>query len=321
VLLFRTALLVVAAACVFAAEEKQFRLEGEIVPAASVQLTLHGSTTPFHEIALSDARGRFRFSRLLAGAYTLIFFIPGSGEFRQTVQVGPGTATPKGVVRVHLDIGSLTPVEGDTGSRFTASVSQLKIPDKATGEYRKAQQCLSRRDVAGAREHLLKAVEIAPQFVDAWNTLGTMAYQTRDFSEAEKYFREALKQDPQSYSPLVNLGGTLLTMQRDMEALDYNVRSVLARPEDPLANSQLGMNYAALGRLAQAVRYLKKAVELDPAHFSCPQLYLAQVYRQMGDPAAAADQLEGFLKYHPDWEQADALRESIRRLRSEAAAP
>ncbi len=312
----RAALALIGLAATLAAGGTSFRLEGEIVPPVSVAVNLQGSISPFRETTWSNAGGRFHFTHLDAGPYTLILFVAGSGEFRQTVQVGRGTADAKAVVHVRLNLDSIKPVESDKGDRFKVSVKELRIPDKATGEMRKAQDCLSRRDVKGARKHLERAVKLAPQFSEAWNTLGTIAYQSKDFVSAEKYFRQALRQDPDNYSPLVNLGGTLLSMQRAREALDYNIRAAIARPNDPLANSQLGMNYFALGKLSEGARYLRRAVELDPAHFSCPQLYLARIYEQMGNFDGAAGELEQFLKYHPDWPNAAALRAAITTLRA-----
>ena len=96
-------------------------------------------------------------------------------------------------------------------------------------------------------KHLERAVAIAPQFANAWNNLGTIAYQTQKYSRAEECFREALEQDPDSYEPLVNLGGVLINLHKLDEAWSYNVNAVLARPNDALANAQLGMTYFESG--------------------------------------------------------------------------
>jgi len=71
----------------------------------------------------------------------------------------------------------------------------------------------------------------------------TIAYQTRKFDRAEECFRQALDLNPAAFEPLVNLGGVLVTMHKLDEAADYNLRAVLARPNDALANSQLGQTY------------------------------------------------------------------------------
>ncbi len=128
-------------------------------------------------------------------------------------------------------------------------------------------------------------------------------------------FRRSLAEDPTAYEPLVNLGGALVTLNKLDEAMDYNLRAVLARPGDALANSQLGMTYMALGKLDLACKYLEVARSLDPAHFSHPQLLLAEIHFQQKQPAAAAEDLEDFLKHHPDAPNAASLRSVIAKLR------
>jgi Tfp pilus assembly protein PilF len=65
---------------------------------------------------------------------------------------------------------------------------------KISKEFEKATRKLGNRDSEGAIAHLKKAIEIAPQFIDAWNVLGTLAYKANQFPLAEG-FREALKHD------------------------------------------------------------------------------------------------------------------------------
>jgi tetratricopeptide (TPR) repeat protein len=159
--------------------------------------------------------------------------------------------------------------------------------------------------------HLKRATEIAPQFVAAWNQLGTIAYQSRRYGEAEKNFRRALDADSQAFEPLVNLGGVLLNLSRPQEALGYNREAVARRPNDALANSQLGLTYFDLNDLAQSEKYLRTAVRLDPAHFSHPQLVLGDIYLRRGDRPAAIAQLREFLSLHPDSPQAGDIRKEI----------
>ena len=143
----------------------------------------------FASIDPADLRGRFRFHKLSAGTYTLAVFEPERGEARQTIEVGPGTANSKGRVAVTLRMESAKFESNDaTKRRSIVSARELSIPVRARQEYGEAQKRLSRRDVDVAVAHLQRAVEIAPQFSAAWNQLGTIAYQTRKYPAAEKYF-------------------------------------------------------------------------------------------------------------------------------------
>ena len=307
-------ILLLAASAAPAQKPAEFELEGRIRPAARASVTLYGATSPFAASTLAGPDGRFRFRRLLAGAYTVAVFMPGRGEVRETVDIGPSLADRKGRVRISLDLKEAQFVEDRR--RHMVSARELAIPESARREYMEAQKLLSKRDVPAATARLERAVEIAPQFVAAWNNLGTIAYQSRDYATAEKHFRRALSEDPSAYEPLVNLGGALLSLLNPDEALPFNLHAVLSRPTDALANAQLGMTYFALGKLDLAEKYLVAARQLDPGHFSHPQLTLAEVYLRRKRYGQAAGELEDFLHRHPDWTGAAKMREAITGLRA-----
>ena len=298
------------------AGEAKYDVSGRVLPEAAAGVYLHGTLTPFTASTAADARGRFRFRDVLAGIYTLAAFVPGRGEARRTIEVGPSLADAKGRVTVTIEISDAKLESEDAPHRRAlVSARELSIPERARKEYQEAQKKLSRREVAAAVTHLERAVELAPQFSVAWNNLGTIAYQSRRYQDAERYFRQSLEQDPKAFEPLVNLGGVLLTLGKLDEALEYNVAAVLTRPNDALANSQLGMTYFAVNNLPLSQKYLEIAKRLDPAHFSLPQLTLAEIHLRRQEQALAADELEEFLRQHPDWEKAPDMRRAIAKMR------
>jgi Tfp pilus assembly protein PilF len=277
-----------------------YELTGRLEPPAAVPVFLHGATAPFESSTVSGADGRFRFAKLAGGTYTLAI-----SNAARTIEIGPGTADSKG----RLDV--VIKIDPGPSASATVSVKVLSIPERAMKEFEEATRCLSRRDSECASSRLRRAVEMAPQFTAAWNEMGVIAYQTRHYSDAEANFRKALDADAQAFEPLVNLGGVLLNLGKPREALGYNQRAVTRRPNDALANSQLGLSYFDLNDPKQAEHYLKIAVQLDPAHFSHPQLVLAEIYMRRGDRAAALLALRGFLAWHPDSPEAPGVREKI----------
>jgi uncharacterized protein HemY len=64
-----------------------------------------------------------------------------------------------------------------------------------------------------------------------------------------------------------------------------------------------------------AQKHLERARQIDPAHFSHPQLVLAEIHLRRGERREAADVLEEFLTYHPDWPHAAKMRQTIAELR------
>jgi Tfp pilus assembly protein PilF len=303
VLAIGATLLVLAAG----AADQKLEFRGTIEPApkkyASVQL--HGQDFPFEASTLSDLKGRFKFKKIDPGQYAVIIFVPGQGTSRRTVDLHAGRADEKGRITITVPY---EPSGESLEAATTVSVGELAIPKKAQREFGKAQKQLNKRDVEAAIAHLERAVELAPNFVGAWNNLGTIAYQSRRYRDAEKYFRTALRYEPGAYSPVVNLGGTLLSLSQYKEALKYNEYAVQMRPAEALPNSQLGMNFHYLGDDDSALKYLTEARRIDPNHFSHPQLLLARIYLSRGESKQAARELNDFLDRHPNSPSAEAAK-------------
>jgi tetratricopeptide (TPR) repeat protein len=299
----------------FAASPVEYELRGQLDGAGQALVSLFGSTTPFSTDAVSDSNGRFRFRKLLPGTYTMAVFVPGRGEARRTVEVGPSVAGRRRRVEIRWSLKDSDFVYKDAMKRrHSVQANELRVPQAARREFEHARRDLERRDVSSAVRRLERAVELAPHFAQAWNTLGTIAYQTRNFARAEECFRRSLEADAGAYEPLVNLGGVLVTLRKLDEALSYNLRAVLERPNDALANVQLGMTYFELGGFDLSARYLQKARDLDPAHFSHPQLLLAEIHLRRNERRDAADDLQDFLRHHPDWPHAEKVKATIAEL-------
>lgn len=299
---------------VCAQAQPKYTVEGRFQPPALGTVSVNAAASPFTTSVLSDPGGRFRVRNLEEGSYTLSIFVPNRGELRRTIVLGPSTVDKKRRLRLEL---AMDEYPLDREAAMNVSARQLSIPPEAHRAFADARKRLSRNEVEGAEEKLREAVKISPQFGEAWNHLGTIAYQTKRYALAEKMFRKALETDEQLYEPLVNLGGVLINLDRNREAERYNRHAVLRKPGDALAHAQLGMTLLYQGRFVEAETCLREAIRLDPAHFSYPQIHLAEALLRQGRPLETADVLEDFLRKNPDLPAANAIREQIRQLRSQ----
>lgn len=294
---------------------KVLRSDGKPFTGALPVVFVDGAFAPFALRVYAEKSGDFRIRGLNPGTYNLSVFVPGAGEWRRTIEVGPGTADAKGIVRVEARLAP----DFSQDDEHVVSAAELSVPAEAKRLYLKAEQQLGKMDVAGAAASLRKAVEIAPRFAAAWNRLGIIAYQSRKYDEAEELFRKALEQEPGSFPPLVNLGGALLSLGRFGESLEVNLRAARKKPDDPLAQSQLGMSYFMLGEYDRAEAALRHAKTLDPGHFTLPQLLLADIYEHRNNLEGAMLELESFLKLHPDSPRAPEVRARLDGLRKARA--
>src|SRR5712691_1209610 len=95
------------------AAEPRYELSGRIQLRTPASVSISGAATPFTAATISDAAGRFHFKRLEAGAYTIAVFVPGRGQARTTVEVGPSNADSRKHVEFTLNFKDSDFVFGD----------------------------------------------------------------------------------------------------------------------------------------------------------------------------------------------------------------
>jgi Flp pilus assembly protein TadD len=275
------------------ASDASFDLKGTVTGAEGVRglrVQLFSVQTSFTASAWVED-GRFRFPALAPGDYTVALVREGFGEARRTVVVSPSLAHDGTVTAV---------IPYEVSEAAAVSVRRLAVTRKAVELYERARRLLGEQDTGHASALLRRAVAEAPDFADAWNVLGVLAFEIGDLGEAERCYRQAAQADPEAFDAPLNLGALLLRTSRANEALPFHLRAASLRPADAGANAQLGMNYFQLGRFEEAEPFLAQARRLDPGHPSQPQLFLAEIYRLRGQHRAAADVLRELSALRPD---------------------
>ena len=313
--MFRPLAVTFLSALALIASDPSLQLDGHIegdAPVRSLRVTLFSVEHPYAESADVDHHGDFHFRNLAPGNYTVAVLRDGMGEVRRNVVISSAVAGNSGVVRTVIPYSLVEAAAHPAAG--TVSVRHASIPRHAAAKYADAQKRLAGRDPEGAVRSLEEAVSIAPEYSAAWNALGVIAFQNGDDSRAQGFFRRSLEADPDAFEPLVNLGGALLKAGLATDALPFNQRAVHDRPEDALANVQLGMTYFKLGRFDEAEPYLLAAKRLDRAQFSQPQIFLAEIYARRGNRAAAISELEDVLEIRPDGPLAPSIRRNLAQL-------
>jgi len=194
------------------------------------------------------------------------------------------------------------------------SARKLAVPDKARKEMIRAEEAQLKGDKGEALRHLERAIEICPAYADALNNLGTYYHRSGDYERSVQYFTNATRLDPEFFAAWVNLGGSLLALGKLQSALDANKRALELRPNDPLANSQVGINYFYLRNYAESKRFLEKVLSLDPYSANSPQLFLAHIAFAEKEQDSAQKYIRGYLELHPNSPQAPHLRRTLQNL-------
>lgn len=303
---------------------QQFRVVGQVELNANHQGGRASLESPDGKVVIRvyvDRDGEFEFRNLTPGSYWVVFSLTGFQDFRRSIEVRPSLADSNR--RIHIKIK--VPGKPRDPSQQTISVGQLQIPREAIREYHRARDAGG--DIKKVRKHLEQAIEIAPNFEEALNNLGTIYHRERNYIRAIELFERALEVNPESFPAQVNLGGSVfarigrnlgsVTIEENLQlerALRANTKALELRPDSSLANSQTGITLFFLRRYQEAIPYFEKVKELDPFSMNTPELFLSDIYLRNGDSDRAVKELESFLEKLPDHPRAPRVRRRLRGL-------
>jgi tetratricopeptide (TPR) repeat protein len=158
------------------------------------------------------------------------------------------------------------------------------------------------------RERLAKALPFAGLsesylFARNYLSLGFVFFERGYFEQAEAFFQQALKDDPQSAEALYGLGSAYLQQQKTNDARECFERVLQLHGSYPgtwpNAWNNLGILAAREGHSDLAIEHFERALEIDPDHSVALQ-NLGSAYRQKKDWPQAKRVLEKALTLNPD---------------------
>lgn len=144
-----------------------------------------------------------------------------------------------------------------------------------------AQEAQSRQDFSGAAEAYRVAVQLRPDLPELRANLGIMEYEAERFELAAVDLSAAVKMKPTLFSPTLFLGLDQLRLERPKDALPYLKKAEELNPADPQTPIAIGRAESSLRDYAAATAAYQRALALDskngPAWFDLGMTYLAQV--------------------------------------------
>ena len=268
------------------------------------------SMTRGEVIATTDQSGRFVFSRVGAGSYSIV--IDREDEFdavTQTVDVEPGRTPQTYSVSIRLSAKS-EPANKPSVLDARGSV----VPRRALELFRNSLKRSASKDHKGAIVLLRQAIEEYPDYEDALNEIGVQYMLINDLQKADEELAKALKLSPNSYAPLINRAITLFRQKKFDEA-DKLLRSAMkAKPTAALPYFYLGRSLTSQGLYDEGEKALRDAIKIGGGEMLEAYRMLANLYIEKGDDRRAAEELKLYLQLVPNAPDAIALRKIIQQL-------
>jgi hypothetical protein len=204
------------------------------------------------------------------------------------------------------------------------SVTTLKVPSKARGEYEKACDASLKKKFGDAERYSRRAIDKFQDYAAAWVMLGVVLDEQHKEQEARDACSHAATIDG-NYLPAYLCMAEFSARHREWERLLTlaNAALGLSVENKGYAYYYRAMAYLYLHDPVEAQKNAIEAEQNDVNHNYLPlYLLLAQIYEAEGDKPAAANQLREVLKHQMTREQQEAVKEYLAKLGAkETSAP
>ena len=217
-----------------------------------------------------------------------------------------------GTITLHREEGS-----GDAAPSSTSAAA----PKDATKAFDKARSEWIDRKPDRAQKDLQKAVEIYPQYAEAWYQLGKLQEASKS-PEAWKSFSKAVEIDPKFALPYEHMAPLAAEAGKWPELVDVTNRALALNPRGTLDI----WYYNALGnfqtqKMDVAQTSAVKSLSMDPLHMQPnTEQMLAVILSQKGDTAGALEHLRNCLTYFAPGPNLELVKQQIAQLDPSAAS-
>jgi tetratricopeptide (TPR) repeat protein len=199
----------------------------------------------------------------------------------------------------HYGMGNVYLQEKACDHAFSEFQAALQIKPDYAEAWNNAGFSLAR---AGKTEAALPyyqhALQLQPAYGDAWLNLGNAFLQKQDWAEAVNCYQKATLISPDNTDIQGNLGIALFHLGKADEAIRHFQIARQLNPNDAQAVFNVGNALAQTGKTGEAIPYLQAALRLDPsydqAHFA-----LGLAFARTGQAAEAITQYKAALRSAP----------------------
>ena len=157
--------------------------------------------------------------------------------------------------------------------------------------------------ITSAEKNYLQAISFNPQFSMAYNNLGAIYLNLKDYHEAIKCFSQAISTDPNNSFAYNNLGNAYKDLDEKDKAIKNYKLALKVNPKMLDSYNNLGVISFDQGKYLDAIKYLNKALKIDPDYSPC-RFHLAIAYAKNNDLPLAIENLVQYSKLVPDDDKA-----------------
>jgi Tfp pilus assembly protein PilF len=282
----------------------------------------------------TDTSGNFRLPSVHGDGYDVVIRIEGYLDHSERISAYGCRTQTRTFFMQRAPYHAFLDFSGEVNEVVDAAEFSQKVPREVLKEFEKARNDRSQNNNFRARKRLEEIVKSAPDFYEGHKVLGTVYSELKMFREAEAEYNKARQLKPRSAAPLVSLGSLyiqeaeassgmnqgipVVLLKTDLGVILDDARSVLLeaiklRPEASFAHYLLGIVAYRTADDANAEKYFRRALEIEP-RLNWAQIGLANLYIRQGKWKAAIEELDTYLEDFPNAvnrPEVEAIRQKV----------
>jgi tetratricopeptide (TPR) repeat protein len=270
--------------------------EGDNRPVQNAKVQLATISGQVMSSTFTAADGRFSFTNLSQGEYTITVTAEGYDKGSQNVNVFSASVPD---VRLTLRKPS-NPGESTLPGSSSVSNRELLLPQKAQEALRKGMDTLYKKnDASGSMPYFQKVLSLAPDFYEAYYQEG-MAYKFEGKpADAELDFQKAIATSKDTYPDAdFGLAAIFSDHERFKESEQLSRHGLEMQTDSWRGNFELARALYGLGQTREAEQHALEARTQNPS-FSDLYIVLANIHLQLHNDGALVDDLGTYLKLDP----------------------
>ncbi len=303
----------------------QVRYAGSNQPAFNAIVSCDSYISGFIGQQYADRNGRFQFSRLQLGQYTIRVRFPGYTEEKQDVDLS--TAITANLQFQLKEDSSTRP----TASPVTRTIN-ANLPAAAQAEFDQAVALIDtgkKEDIERALPHLQKAIAVYPHFTEAELKLGAAYMDLGTWDKAEQTLKTVIQIDPKAGNAYFALGEVYRREKKYDQAAKILEDGLMIEPRSPQGHFTLarvywekvsGVKDESQWRppLEKAYQEVKQAIDLDP-NFAAAHLLKGNLLFKVRRAEDALKEFDEYLRLEPNGEFASQTRDLAEKIRKALA--
>jgi tetratricopeptide (TPR) repeat protein len=200
---------------------------------------------------------------------------------------------------IHNNLGVTLMRQGKDQEAMIHYRKALEIkPNYADAYYNMGSVLMRQGKDQEALAHFLQALWLKPEKAETHNELGFILTKQGKLEEAIAHFAQAVHINPNDEEARYNLGTVLLRRGRAQEAIIHFNRALQINPKDTRVHINLGLALAAQGKIEEALAHHQQAIQISPEN---PDAYynLATLLAEQGRDQEALSHFNQTLRLNP----------------------